>query len=27
MNKRHYKVIFSRVLNQFVVVSELAKSQ
>ncbi|HHF1625639.1 TPA: ESPR-type extended signal peptide-containing protein, partial [Haemophilus influenzae] len=23
MNKRHYKVIFSRVLNQFVVVSEL----
>ncbi|WP_219843496.1 ESPR-type extended signal peptide-containing protein, partial [Haemophilus influenzae] len=21
MNKRHYKVIFSRVLNQFVVVS------
>ena len=27
MNKRHYKVIFSRVLNQLVVVSELAKSQ
>ena len=27
MNKRHYKVIFSSVLNQLVVVSELAKSQ
>ena len=27
MNKRHYKVIFSRVLNQLIVVSELAKSQ
>ena len=27
MNKRHYKVIFSRILNQLVVVSELAKSQ
>ena len=27
MNKHHYKVIFSRVLNQLVVVSELAKSQ
>ena len=27
MNKRHYKVIFSRVLNQLVVVSELVKSQ
>ena len=27
MNKRHYKVIFSRVLNQLVVVSELAKFQ
>ena len=27
MNKRHYKVIFSRVLNRLVVVSELAKSQ
>ena len=27
MNKRHYKVIFSRVSNQLVVVSELAKSQ
>ena len=27
MNKRHYKVIFSRVLNQLVVVSELAKYQ
>jgi len=27
MNKRHYKVIFSRVLNQLVVVSKLAKSQ
>ena len=27
MNKRHYKVIFSRVLNQLVVVSELTKSQ
>ena len=27
MNKRHYKVIFSRVLNQLVVVSELAKSK
>jgi len=27
VNKRHYKVIFSRVLNQLVVVSELAKSQ
>ena len=27
MNKRHYKVIFSRVLNQLLVVSELAKSQ
>ena len=27
MNKNHYKVIFSRVLNQLVVVSELAKSQ
>ena len=27
MNKRHYKVIFSRVLKQLVVVSELAKSQ
>ena len=26
MNKHHYKVIFSRVLNQLVVVSELAKS-
>ena len=27
MNKHHYKVIFSRVLNQPVVVSELAKAQ
>ncbi len=27
MNKHHYKVIFSRVLNQPVVVSELAKTQ
>ena len=26
MNNRQYKVIFSRVLNQLVVVSELAKS-
>ena len=27
MNKKHYKVIFSQVLNQLVVVSELAKSK
>ncbi|WP_143538817.1 filamentous hemagglutinin N-terminal domain-containing protein, partial [Rodentibacter heidelbergensis] len=27
MNKNHYKVIFSRVLNQLIVVSELAKTQ
>lgn len=27
MNKHHYKVIFSRVLNQLIVVSELAKTQ
>ncbi|WP_118808261.1 hemagglutinin repeat-containing protein [Haemophilus haemolyticus] len=27
MNKKHYKIIFSRVLNQLVVASELAKSQ
>ena len=27
MNKKHYKVIFSKVLNQLVVVSELAKSK
>ncbi|WP_207551855.1 ESPR domain-containing protein, partial [Rodentibacter trehalosifermentans] len=27
MNKNHYKVIFSRALNQLIVVSELAKSQ
>ena len=27
MNKKHYKIIFSRVLNQLMVVSELAKSQ
>lgn len=27
MNKNHYKVIFSRALNQLVVVSELAKTQ
>lgn len=27
MNKNHYKVIFSRVLNRFIVVSELAKTQ
>lgn len=27
MNKHHYKIIFSRVLNQLIVVSELAKSQ
>lgn len=27
MNKKHYKVIFSQVLNQLVVVSELANQK